>query len=316
MDFSPALPTFVITLREGVEAALVVGIVLALLKKTNRADLKPWVGVGVGAGLVGSVVVGSLLGLLLQGLGSSPYGPVLEPMLEGVFSLCAIGLLSWMLIWMTQQARFLKKQIEEQISTALDQGPLAAWGIVSLIGFAVLREGFETVLFLLANFQQGWIPTLGALGGFGAAVLVGLLIFRWGVRLDVRLFFQTMGTFLLLIVAGLGVTALQHFDDAMKVLASTTRQAESYCFFYERFARTPSCILGPQLWDGSAILPQEHFPGVIFHALLGYNEHLYLVQGLMYLGLLFGAGTIYLRSLGLVKPAKSPSETREMSRLQ
>ena len=79
----------------------------------------------------------------------------------------------------------------------------------------------------------------------GAAAGIGILLFKWGVKLNLRLFFQVMGVLLLLVIAGLVVTALGHFDTVMNTLASYNRASESLCFYYERFTKNPSCILGP-----------------------------------------------------------------------
>jgi high-affinity iron transporter len=299
MDFSSALPTFVITLREGVEAALVVGIVLAYLKKAERTQLNPWVGAGVGAGLLASVLVGLLFNALIQGLGASdsPYGPVFEPLLEGTFSVLAIVMLSWMLVWMTQQAKFLKGHVEGAVGTALRQDKRAGWGILGLILFAVLREGFETVLFIAAKFQQGLMPALGAIAGIGVASLIGALLFKWGVKINVRSFFQVMGVFLILIVAGLVITALSRFDNALHIVSQMDRQSASLCFYYERFSKNPSCVLGPMVWDGAKVLPDEKFPGVVLSSLFGYTQKLYLVQAVGYLAFLFTMGTVYFKSV-------------------
>ncbi|WP_218079799.1 FTR1 family iron permease [Anthocerotibacter panamensis] len=304
MDFSTALPTFVITLREGVEAALVVGIVLACLKKAQRSDLNPWVLAGVGSGLAGSVLVGLGFGWLLREVGSlGQYGAVLEPMLEGVFSVLAIAMLSWMLIWMTRQARFLKGQVEGAVGTLLHQNSRAGWGVFGLILFAVLREGFETVLFIVAKFQQGLVPALGALGGLVVAAGIAVLLFRWGVKLNIRLFFQTMGVLLLLVVSGLVITAFGRFDQAFQILAGMNRQSEALCFFYERFARHPSCILGPMVWDATRVLPEERFPGALFSALFGYTQRLYVAQAAGYVLFLGTAGLFYFRSLTGAAPS-------------
>ena len=324
MDFSSALPTFVITLREGVEAALVVGIVLAYLKKAERTQLNPWVGAGVGAGLLASVLVGILFNALIQGLGASDsqYAPVFEPLLEGTFSVLAIVMLSWMLVWMTQQARFLKGQVEGAVGTVLSQDERAGWGILGLILLAVLREGFETVLFIAAKFQQGPMPALGAMAGIGVASLLGALLFKWGVKINVRSFFQVMGVFLILIVSGLVITALAHFDNAVHILSQMDRQSASLCFYYERFAKNPSCVLGPMVWNGAKVLPDDKFPGVILSSLFGYSQKLYLVQALSYLAFLVTLGSIYFKSIaGKVmslppekkgKPFKSVNESTKL----
>ena len=198
MDITAALPTFIITLREGVEAALVVGIVLALLKKSQQTQLNHWVYGGIGVGLVTSAMVGIVFGWVSQQLSASypQYASVIEPLLEGSFSIIAIAMLSWMLIWMTQQARFMKSQVEGTVTAVIQKGNSAGWGIFTLIFIAVLREGFESVLFILAKFQQGLIPALGAITGIGVAAGIGVLLFKWGIKINLRRFFTDHGHFI------------------------------------------------------------------------------------------------------------------------
>lgn len=309
MNFSAALPTFVITLREGVEAALVVGIVLALLKKAKQSRLNNRVYAGVGAGIVASALIGVLFGVIIQALSAVDprYTPVVEPLLEAVFGVIAIAMLSWMLIWMTRQARSLKAEVEGNITSALNNNSAAGWGIFSLIFIAVLREGFETVLFIAANFQQGFFPALGAVSGLVCAIAIGFALFKWGIKINIRLFFQVMGVLLLLIVAGLAVSALAHFDTAIATLAQMDRQSASLCFYYERFTKNPSCILGPRVWDTSKILPDDQFPGLILKALFGYRQDIFLVQAAAYVVFLVTVGGLYFRSLG-IGSAKKPNQ--------
>jgi high-affinity iron transporter len=314
MDFSTALPTFVITLREGVEAALVVGIVLALLKKAKQSQLNSWVYAGVGVGIAVSALVGVLLSWVTMALSAAnpQYASVTEVLLEGFFCVLAIAMLSWMLIWMTKQARFMKAQVEGAVTSALKADNNAGWGVFWLILIAVLREGFETVFFVAANFQQGFMPAFGAVSGLAAAAAVGMLIFKWGVKINIRQFFQVMGIFLVLIVAGLVVTALQRFDEAAAALALSDRASESICFYYERFTKVHSCILGPMVSNTSKILPDEQFPGIILKSLFGYRDKLYLVQAGAYLVFLLTIGSAYLRSIaggnnGKNQPAKQKS---------
>lgn len=313
MDFSAALPTFVITLREGVEAALVVGIVLALLKKAKQSRLNPWVYAGIGAGIAASALVGVLFSFIIQWLSAlnPQYAPVVEPLLEAVFGVAAIAMLSWMLIWMTQQARSMKSQVEGAVSSALKQNYNAGWGVFTLIFVAVLREGFETVLFIVAKFQQGLVPAIGALTGLGVAAGIGVLLFKWGIKINIRQFFQIMGVLLLLIVAGLVVSSLGDFDQAVKSLSQMNRESNAICFYYERFAKNPSCILGPMVWNTTQILPQDKFPGLILHTLFGYADKLYQVQAVGYVIFLLTIGGVYFRSLNSrnPSPAKNPENS-------
>jgi len=305
MDFSAALPTFVITLREGVEAALVVGIVLALLKKAKQTKLNPWVYAGIGAGIIASGFVGLLIGWIFQLLSASnsPLGAVIEPFLEAAFGLGAIAMLSWMLIWMTQQAKSLKSQVEGAVNAALTNNAAAGWGIFTLIFIAVLREGFETVLFIIGKFQQGLIPTIGALSGLAVAAGIGVLLFKWGIKINIRRFFQIMGVLLLLIVAGLVISALGDLNEGMRTLSQMNRQSEGFCFYYERFAKNPSCILGPMVWNFSAVLPQNQFPGLILRTLFGYTDKLYQIQAIAYVLFLLTIGGLYFRSLNSKNPS-------------
>lgn len=299
MIFSEAVPTFVITLREGVEAALVVGIVLACLKKAEQSNLNSWVYAGVAAGIAASGLVGVLFNGLLAALSTSnqPYAPVIKQLLEGVLGVVAIAMLSWMLIWMTQQARFLKTEVEGAVTAALRENTQAGWGVFGLIFIAVLREGFETVLFVSAQFQQGLSPALGALGGLTGATIIGAMLFKWGVKIDIRLFFKFMGILLLLIVAGLAVSALKHFDQAAAILSQMDSKYAGICVFYDRTAALHSCILGPMVWNAAGVLPDRQFPGVILKALFGYRDRIYLLQAIGYTIFLATISSLYFQKL-------------------
>ncbi|MBD1885267.1 FTR1 family iron permease [Microcoleus vaginatus] len=320
MNFSEAVPTFVITLREGVEAALVVGIVLACLKKAEQTHLNSWVYAGVAAGIAASGFVGVLFNGLLAALSTSEqaYAPVIKQLLEGVLGIVAIAMLSWMLIWMTQQARFLKAEVEGAVTAALTENSNAGWGVFGLVFIAVLREGFETVIFVSAQFQQGVSPALGALGGLTGAAIIGALLFKWGVKIDIRLFFQFMGILLLLIVAGLAVSALKHFDQAAGILSQMNSNYAAICFYYDRLAPVHSCILGPMVWNAAEILPDRQFPGVLLKALFGYRDRLYLVQAATYTIFLATIGGLYFQKLGskATLPNKNTQPERSQTRPQ
>jgi high-affinity iron transporter len=292
MDFTPALPVFLITLREGVEAALVVGIVLACLAKANASELNRAVYQGIGAGVGLSLLLGAIVTLGFQSLGLSNwiYAPALKQALQGGIAIIAIALLSWMLIWMTQQAKGLKAAVETSVQSALTGN--TRWGVFSLIFVAVLREGIETVLFVGAQVQQGWVAVGGAIAGLMGATAIGLLIFKGGKRINLRLFFQIMGTVLLLIVAGLVVTAFRKAEATVVLLAQIDPQWQRFCW-----GDHASCLLGPTVWDLSNSLPDSRFPGLVIKALFGYTQHLYSLQAIGYLVFLAGIGGRYWRSL-------------------
>ncbi|MEL7359243.1 MAG: FTR1 family protein [Cyanobacteria bacterium J06560_6] len=308
MDISLAIPTFVITLREGVEAALVVGIVLACLSKANRSELNKWVYAGVGAGIAGSILIGLFLGLTLSQVQYTmpALQGIIKPFLGVLFGSVAIVMLSWMLIWMTQQAKGMKSEVEGSLKNALADSEGSNISIFSLVCIAVLREGFETVLFLFSNLGQTTEGVVGAVAGLIGAVAIGIALFRFGVRIDLKLFFKTMGIFLLLIVAGLVVSVFKNLDAAFAAI-SLMKPELDLCISAQ------SCILGPQLWDASALLPDKQFPGVLFKTLLGYRDHIYLLQLLAYVSFLFGVGGRYFRSLNFVSQPSLVSKSSEAS---
>ncbi|MBF2001751.1 MAG: FTR1 family iron permease [Synechococcales cyanobacterium M58_A2018_015] len=307
MDLSAALPTFVVTLREGTEAALVVGIVLAYLKKANQTRLNPWVYAGIGVGVLASALIGVGFSGVMVSLSTSnqPYAPVVKQLLEGGFGVVAIGLLSWMLIWMTRQARSMKAEVEGAVTAALQQGTAAGWGVFGLITIAVLREGFETVVFIAAQFQQGWLPAIGALAGLLGATLIGILLFQIGIKINLRQFFQGMGVLLLLIVSGLVVSALRHFDKAAILLSQVDPQFADLC------ANSGSCLLGPLVWDLSTVLPDRQFPGILLKAFFGYTQTLFLAQAVGYVVFLSTVGSIYLRSITGASAVAVPKSATE-----
>ncbi|MCS6782604.1 MAG: FTR1 family protein [Gloeomargarita sp. SKYBB_i_bin120] len=265
-----ALPSLFVTLREGVEAALIVGIVLTVLGQTHRRDLYGWVGMGVAAGIGLSLLGGWGLVTLLQE--TTQAHPRWQVALEAGLELLAAGLLTWMLLWMTEQGRVVAQAVTQQLKD-LHQG----WRVGLLVLAAVLREGMETVVFIGAQFTQGWPALLGAVGGVVGAVLLGYLLFGVGIRLPLRWFFRVMGAGLLLIAAGLGVSALWHGSQALENLA----------------------VLGPLVWDTSAWLPDRRGPGLLLKVLLGYRDHLYLVQLLAYGAFLGLVGSLYYRALAV-----------------
>lgn len=121
-----------------------------------------------------------------------------------------------------------------------------------------------------------------------------------------------MGVFLLLIIGGLVVSSLGHFDAMIQVLSQTNRASAGLCFFYERFTKSHSCILGARVWDTGQILPEDQFPGILLSAMFGYTQNLYLVQAIAYLTFLATVSGAYFRSLS-TKQSKSAKSIQSMS---
>jgi high-affinity iron transporter len=206
------LPTFVIGLREGLEAALIVGIIAAFLRKQGRRDLVRWVFVGVGVAVLLCVGVGIMLDQLSKDLPQRQ-----QEGLETVIGVLAVGMVTYMVIWMRRHSRELKGQLEGMATAAMDGTSRAARAMIIMAFLAVLREGFETVVFLLAAFNESGSNSAagaGAVIGLAVAVALGYGIYRGGVRLNLSKFFRATGLVLVLVAAGLVVNALHTAHEA------------------------------------------------------------------------------------------------------
>ena len=185
-----------VILREGFEASLIVGIVLAFLNRTGRRDGFWPVWIGAGVALAISAGVGGLLfaiGAELEGAAGKAF--------EGATMLIAAGLLTWMIFWMRRQARTIRRELEQQVEYALARGSALALALVAFVG--VLREGVATALFLFGTVEGSnkLLATTSAAVGLAAAVMLGYLFYRGASRLDLRKFF-TVTSVLLLLFAG------------------------------------------------------------------------------------------------------------------
>lgn len=207
------LPTFVIGLREGLEAALIVSIVAAFLRKQGRGDLLRWVFVGVGAAIALCLAAGIALEALSKSLPQRQ-----QEGLETVIGALAVGMVTYMVVWMRRHSRELKGQLEGLAAGALADGTSRAGrALVAMAFLAVLREGIETVVFLLAAFNEsgsGAAAGVGAVLGVAVAIALGYGIYRGGVRLNLSKFFRATGLVLVFVAAGLVVNALHTAHEA------------------------------------------------------------------------------------------------------
>lgn len=204
------IPTFVITLREGVEASLIVGIIAAFLVKEGRRDAlrQMWIGVAIAVALCAAVAV--TLDVIGQQLPQRQ-----QEGLETVVGLVAVATISYMIIWMRRHARGIKATLEGEAASALATGSTMA--LVGMAFLAVLREGFETSVFLLAAFQDATDTTAagtGAVLGLVAAIAIGLGLYRGGVRINLTRFFRVTGLVLVFVAAGLLATAVHTAHEA------------------------------------------------------------------------------------------------------
>ena len=258
---------FFIMLREGLEAALIVGMIAAYLVKIGRRDALRGVWIGVAAALALSVAVGVVVALTVERL-----PPLVKDGIEGLTAIFAVVVLTWMLFWMRRQGRAIKGELEGGIDAALaDGGSMLA--LAGLAFVAVAREGLETVLLLIAIGQSSGpaIPTfLAAVAGLAAAIGIGWAFFALGVRIDLRRFFTITGVVLIFVAAGLVAFAVHEFVDA---------------------GLLPK--LDP-VFDLSAILP-EHSPlGSLLAGLFGYRAAPSPLEVIAYLAYLIPVLTLFL----------------------
>ncbi|WP_308860951.1 iron uptake transporter permease EfeU [Neisseria mucosa] len=205
------LIAFLIMLREGIEAALIVGIVAGFLKQSGHSRLMPKVWLGV-----------ALAALMCLGIGygiHSVTGEIPQKEQEfvvGVIGLVAVAMLTYMILWMKKAARSMKQQLQDSVQTALNRGNGQGWALVGMAFLAVAREGLESVFFLLAVFQQSptWSMPVGAVLGLLTAVIIGALIYQGGMRLNLAKFFRWTGAFLIVVAAGLVAGSLRALHEA------------------------------------------------------------------------------------------------------
>nr|WP_318382090.1 iron uptake transporter permease EfeU [uncultured Enterobacter sp.] len=202
---------FLIMLREGLEAALIVSLIASYLKRTQRGR---WIGVmWIGVFLAAALCLA--LGIAInETTGEFPQKE--QELFEGIVAVIAVFVLTWMVFWMRKVSRNVKVQLEQAVDTALQKGNNHGWALIMMVFFAVAREGLESVFFLLAAFQQdvGIWPPIGAMAGLATAVVLGFLLYWGGIRLNMAAFFKWTSLFILLVAAGLAAGAIRAFHEA------------------------------------------------------------------------------------------------------
>ncbi|MEX0742891.1 MAG: iron uptake transporter permease EfeU, partial [Actinomycetota bacterium] len=267
----PMGAAFVIALREGIEAALIVSIVLAYLKQLGRTDRSRLVWWGTGL----AVLLSAALGTLIFTVGADFEGTA-EQVFEGLVTLTAVGVLTWMIFWMRRQGARIKSDLQHKVDTALTAGGLA---LAALAFFAVLREGVETALFLFAA-AEGTAVEGGAVGaqlagaalGLALAVILGVLLYRGGIRMNLRSFFKVTGAILIVVAAGLFAYSVHELQEA---------------------GWFP--VLEGRAFDLSSALPDDEGIGAVLRGLVGYNADPTTLEVLAWAAYLVVVGALYLR---------------------
>ena len=257
---------FFLMLREGLEAALIVGIICAYLVKLGRRDALPRVFLGVAAAVGLSIAAGIAVVLTV---GRLPLA--VQETIEGLAAVFAVVVLTWMLFWMRRQGRAMKGALERDVDEALAIGSTTA--LIWLAFVAVIREGLETVLFLFAiGASAGDIGPLlvASLAGLTVAVAVGYAIFALGIRIDLRRFFTITGIVLIFVSAGLVAFAIGEFTEAGLLPAT------------------------PVVFDLGSVLPESSPLGSVLAGVFGYRSAPTVLEVVGYLAYLIPVLTLFV----------------------
>jgi high-affinity iron transporter len=229
--------------REGLEASLIVGIVLGYLSKTENQRFFRFIWLGTAAAVAASVATGAALFFTIGELEGRS-----EQIFEGLAMLSAVAVLTWMIFWMRKQAANIKRELEAKLASAIAAG--SAMGLVAVVFFAVLREGWETALFLFAIGESSTplATGIGAVVGLTISISLGVAIYMGSRRLNLRQFFTATGILLIVFAAGLLAHATHEFQEA---------------------GLLPQTI--EHLWNTNAFVSENSHFGKFLTALFGYN---------------------------------------------
>jgi len=276
------VPVFFLTLREGLEAALLIGIILAYLNRTNRGAYAKMVWAGVFSAAIACALVGGLIFQFLGGFDPSvPAEKNALRIFEGVACLLAAVVLSWVIVWMQRNSRHIGREIRAAVDSAIERKQ--AWALFGLVFVTVGREGLETVL-ILPGLAKGAtsFEVAGGIGlGLGLSVVLGMAFHRGSKVLDIGKFFKFTGVLLIFFAAGLVAYGVHELQDA-----------------------SVFPVLVEHVWDMNHILHDKKSAlGVLLKGLFGYNGNPSLIEALLYVAYLVGALFFFLKP----PPESAPS---------
>ncbi len=268
------MASFLVMLREGVEAALIVGILLAYLRTLQLRREARWVWAGTISAASLSVIAGIAIFSTIGSLNERA-----EEIAEGLVAWVAAGLLTWMVFWMGSQARHIRGRLESEVDSALTSG--GAGALTAIAFFAVLREGLESALFLISTTvgaDSDGLQLMGGLLGLGAAIVIGYLIYRGGTRIDIRVFFRVTGVLIVLFAAGLVAKGIHEFQEVGLLPA----------------------LVDP-LWNLGILDPDTSVAGQFGKSLFGWRPDPSLLMVIGYLAYLLPIGAAFLSGRGVRK---------------
>jgi len=256
------LNVFIITLREGVEIAVVLAVILAYIKQLGQMQeaRKVWIGTGAAAliSLLSAVGIFFILGKTeVEGF---------QAALEGILKIVAVIMLTWMTIWMKRQGGNVSGELKKKIEIALSHG--SVWTLASLAFISVIREGIETVLFIVGSAQgtSALLTVIGSILGFGIAAIIGYIIYRGTHHLPLKTFFTAMSVLLIVMAAGLLSGGVHEFQELQLIPVGIE-----------------------QVWSTKAFLDENSMIGGLMKAIFGYSDSPNLVQVTAYWTYLAGA---------------------------
>ena len=270
---------FLIGLREGLEAALVVGILVAYLVKSGRREQLPLVWAGVGFAVLVSLAAGAALTFGPRGLSFEA-----QEAIGGTLSLVAVGFVTWMIFWMARTSRGLKGELEGRVDTAIGRGGLS---LVLLATLAVGREGLETALFLWAAAKAAGSSTQPlAGGGFGlaSAIVLGVLISRGAVRLDLGKFFRWTGVLLVFVAAGVLSYGIHDLQEA-GILPG----------------------LGRAAFDVSSRIPPGSWYGTLLKGTINFSPRTTWLELIAWVAYIVPVLTLFILTVRLTRPTTAPT---------
>lgn len=262
------MAAFLVMLREGVEAAVIVAILLAYLNRIGRRSDSRWIWSGTIAAILVSLATGIVLWSTVGGLEGDA-----EEFVEGSIAVVAAGLLTWMIFWMGRQAQSLRGHIHSQVDTAIAAG--AATGLATIAFVAVVREGIESSLFLIATTvgaETSSSQIIGGLLGLAAAVVIGFLFYAGSSHVDLRVFFRITGILIILFAAGLVSKAVHEFQE---------------------LGLLPT--INEHIWDLAILDPSTNTIGRFLGSLFGWTPHPSMLMAIAYVAYLVPILIIFLR---------------------
>lgn len=273
------MSAFLVMVREGLEAALIVGILLAYVSRTDGQRERRW----IWSGTLVAAALSVLAGIVIYATIGSLEGRA-EEIAEGLVALAAAGMLTWMIFWMGFRASHIRTHLESKVEMAFAGGSAA--GLAAIAFFAVLREGLESALFLISTTvgeEANGLQFVGGTIGLAVAIGAGYLIYKGGTRIDIRLFFRITGTLIILFAAGLLAKGIHELQEA---------------------ALLP--VLLDPVWNLGILDPDSNVVGRFAKSLFGWRPDPSLLMVVGYSAYLIPVGFAFLRLTGR---ERTPTET-------